>query len=154
MTEVTQPTPEEIARTKAARSYVHANVCPPPNNRHTDQCMACPTWSGTLLALRLLDQRPRDAKGARRALHDVVCRSGCGPDDDHADKTQARTVAALRKFRAAENVADDHAARSEPAPCGHGDIVRGCGGCDPGAIEFVVTDAGILRRYDPARDMA
>lgn len=27
-------------------------------------------------------------------------------------------------------------------PCGHAGIERGCGGCDPGAIEFVKDDGG------------
>lgn len=30
---------------------------------------------------------------------------------------------------------------TELPPCGHRDIQRGCGGCDPGAIEFVIDDA-------------
>lgn len=30
---------------------------------------------------------------------------------------------------------------------------RGCGGCDPSAIEFVIDDNGTLRPFDPARDM-
>lgn len=37
------------------------------------------------------------------------------------------------------------------APCGHVDVVRGCGGCDPGATEFVIDDAhpGVLRHPRP-----
>jgi hypothetical protein len=31
-------------------------------------------------------------------LHDVVCMSDCGPDSDHADRTQSRSVAALRRY--------------------------------------------------------
>lgn len=41
----------------------------------------------------------------------------------------------------------------EPHPCGHVAIERGCGGCDPGAIEYVI-DNGLRRAFDPARDMA
>lgn len=41
-------------------------------------------------------------------------------------------------------------------PCGHRHITRGCGGCDPGAIEFVIDDAAprVLRapRPDDFRD--
>lgn len=38
-----------------------------------------------------------------------------------------------------------------PHPCGHPETVRGCGGCDPGAVEFVVDDArpGVLRAPRP-----
>lgn len=97
-------TADELARVMAARAFVHATVCVTlaPRVRYQVECVACPTGSGTLAALRLLDQRPRDARGARRALHDVVCMSGCGPESDHADRTQAKTAAALRKFRAQE----------------------------------------------------
>ena len=31
-------------------------------------------------------------------------------------------------------------------PCGHGKRTKGCGGCDPGAIEFVKDDGGPWRR--------
>lgn len=91
-------------RAHAARRYVHANRCVElaPYLRHQEECAACPTATGVHLALELLDQRPRDAKGARRALHDVVCMSGCPPESDHADRTQAKTAATLRKFRAQE----------------------------------------------------
>lgn len=33
----------------------------------------------------------------------------------------------------------------EPYPCGHTDRTAGCGGCDPGAIEFVRDDGGEWR---------
>lgn len=92
------PTKAELERVSAARAHVHQFLC--PHGHLPGPCVACPTATGTLAALRLLDQRPRDAKGARRALHDVVCRSSCGPDSDHADRTQTKTAAALRKFRA------------------------------------------------------
>lgn len=42
----------------------------------------------------------------------------------------------------------------EPHPCGHREIERGCGGCDPGAIESVIEDGGAVRPFDPARDLA
>ena len=91
------PTPSELERVRQARAYVHAHACPPTS---APSCRACPTATGLLLALRVLDDRPRDARGARRALHDVVCMSSCGPESDHADRTQARVVVALRKFHA------------------------------------------------------
>jgi hypothetical protein len=37
--------------------------------------------------------------------------------------------------------------------CGHSDMQRGCGGCDPGAIEAVIDEHGTLRPFDPARDL-
>ena len=37
----------------------------------------------------------------------------------------------------------------EPNPCGHADMVRGCGGCDPGAIEFVIHDDGTVHKPEP-----
>lgn len=97
-----KPTTQEVERVMAARRFVHRLECPPPGNRLDESCLACPTATGTLQALRILDERPRDARAARRALHDVVCMSGCGPESDHADRTQSRKAAALRKFRASE----------------------------------------------------
>lgn len=90
-------------RIKEARRFAHRASCP---TGHLDErCVACPTNAGTLLALRHLDEHPRDAKGARLLLHDAVCTS-CLPGGDgreHADRTQARAAAALRKFRAQES---------------------------------------------------
>lgn len=37
--------------------------------------------------------------------------------------------------------------------CGHEHRTLGCGGCDPGAIDFVLTDQGHLRAFDPAIDL-
>lgn len=37
--------------------------------------------------------------------------------------------------------------------CGHTAVTPGCGGCDPAAIEYVIDDNGVLRPYDPDRDM-
>lgn len=37
-------------------------------------------------------------------------------------------------------------------PCGHHDVVLGCGGCDPGAIEFVIDDAHPTVLRAPRRD--
>jgi hypothetical protein len=39
-------------------------------------------------------------------------------------------------------------------PCGHATITSVCGGCDPAAIDFVITDDGVQRPFDPDRDMA
>lgn len=38
--------------------------------------------------------------------------------------------------------------------CGHDRRVEGCGGCDPGAIDFVITDEGVRRPFDAALDMS
>lgn len=47
--------------------------------------------------------------------------------------------------------------REEGYPCGHENRTHGCGGCDPGAIEFVFEDleptGALLRRYDLRKDM-
>lgn len=40
-----------------------------------------------------------------------------------------------------------------PNPCGHYGVVPGCGGCDPGAVEYVITDEGVMRAFDSALDM-
>jgi hypothetical protein len=96
---MSEVTPEELDRVRRARRYVHALTCPV---KLDDECFACPRPRGVLDALRVLDSNPRDARGARRALHDVACMSGCGADSDHADRTQARAAAALRKFHAKE----------------------------------------------------
>lgn len=102
MTETLTYTRSEAERALAAREHVHAATCP-QRFQHELPCPAAPTATGVLLALRILDERPRDAKGARRALHDVVCQSECGPESDHADRTQARTVVALRKYHTQES---------------------------------------------------
>lgn len=49
-----------------------------------------------------LDQLPRNAMGARVVLHDAACSSGCvgAAVQDHADRTQSKDAAALRRFRA------------------------------------------------------
>lgn len=92
---------EEIALARAARTYIHQHTCPEPYRSTGDSCSACPTGRGLLDAIRVLNARPRDARAARVALHDAVCASGCPPENtEHADKTQARKVAALRRFLA------------------------------------------------------
>ncbi len=54
-------------------------------------------------AVEVLDKRPRDAAGARLAMHDVLCHSGadCGNRFGHS-RTNTETVRALRKVLAAE----------------------------------------------------
>lgn len=37
--------------------------------------------------------------------------------------------------------------------CGHVERTPGCGGCDPGAIEYVIEDGGTPRPFDAARDL-
>lgn len=41
----------------------------------------------------------------------------------------------------------------EGYPCGHVASTADCGGCDPAAIEYVIDEAGRMRRFDPTRDM-
>lgn len=89
-------TSAELEQVRSARSYIHAEACPVP--AHPCPCMTCPDPVGLLYAIRVLRARPRDARAARRALHDVVCMSGCGPESGHADRTQAKPVAALRRY--------------------------------------------------------
>jgi hypothetical protein len=95
-------TEDERRRVIAAREFIHATTCPEPYRSTGTSCSACPSGRGLLDAIRVLDRAPRDAMAARIALHDVVCFSGCAPPDDHARRTQSRTVAALRKFLAQE----------------------------------------------------
>lgn len=54
-------------------------------------------------AVDVLDARPRDAAGARLAMHDVLCANGsdCGARVEHS-RTSTETVRALRKALAAE----------------------------------------------------
>ena len=40
----------------------------------------------------------------------------------------------------------DFGTEDEPNPCGHSVRVKGCGGCDPGAIEWVKDDGQPWRR--------
>ncbi|HLU82336.1 MAG TPA: hypothetical protein VKZ43_02955 [Trueperaceae bacterium] len=92
---------EHDARILAARQYMHDATCWGPSF----PCLTCPTPSRTLLALQVLDEQPRAARKVRRIFHDAICMSGCGPDSDHADRTQAKTAAALRRFHASEAAA-------------------------------------------------
>lgn len=82
---------------------------------HDEVCRAsCPhrvycaeRWASNLVrksieeAVRVLRKSPTDAAGARLAMHDVVCMSGCTASRavDHA-KTQTDAVRALRKVLA------------------------------------------------------
>jgi hypothetical protein len=94
-------TSEEIAVARQARDYIHKAICPEPRRTRDTSCPACPSGKGLVDAIRVLTERPRDVRAARVALHDAVCMSGCSPDDtEHADKTQSRTAASLRKFLA------------------------------------------------------
>lgn len=56
---------------------------------------------------------------------------------EHRQRRIDRLVAAFPGGYA-DAVADVEAA--EPHPCGHVAVTKGCGGCDPGAIEFVIND--------------
>ena len=57
-----------------------------------------------VMAVRVLDERPRAAQAARVAMHDVSCigGAGCGSRGEHA-RTWTRTVAALRAALAVES---------------------------------------------------
>lgn len=104
-----QVTPEVIERAKAARRFVHTQTC--PDAHLSESCLACPTVSGVAMALFWLEDRPRDAQGARVLLHDVVCVTGCS-SGDHARRTQSKPVAAIRKFRVSEQLVLDEGAAS------------------------------------------
>lgn len=97
-----KPTDAEIARVRAAIAYVHAADCA-RGKVEPGPCVSCPRGTPVLLSIRHLDEFPRDARGVRQILHDAACMSGCGPEDDsHANSTQSKTAATLRKFHAAE----------------------------------------------------
>lgn len=38
-------------------------------------------------------------------------------------------------------------------PCGHTSMKNGCGGCDPGAIDYVILEDGTRRPFDPELDL-
>ena len=91
-------TAQEEASALAAAEFVHNATC---STKHDFK--AC--INGRALAsmsmvhaLRHLAESPRDAAGARKIFHDAACVSGCGPESDHAKRTQSDTVAALRKW--------------------------------------------------------
>lgn len=65
-------------------------------------CMACPSITALHRAVSVLERRPSDALGARLALHAAICASDFCQGNDHANRTQARFVAALRKAIRAE----------------------------------------------------
>lgn len=98
-------TDAERERVIAALRHIHATICPGGDYKPFP-CILCRRSAlGVHHALGVLDANPRDARGARRALHDAVCTSGCGTDTDHADRTQTRTAAALRKWHTSERIA-------------------------------------------------
>lgn len=88
-----------LTRIIEAGKYLHAETCRTPHQPYP--CVGCPRPLSVARALDLLEVSPRDARGVRRIFHDADCVSGCGPDSDHADRTQATTAAALRRFRQA-----------------------------------------------------
>lgn len=69
-----------------------------------------------------------------------TCRT-CQAASERAAELHAR----LRAL-AADRAEGEHA-------CGHALKVTGCGGCDPGAIEFVINDDGTTEPFDPALHM-
>ena len=88
----------EWARAREARQYVHANSCINRPDLSHRTCIVCPRLVPLVLALRSLDERPRDALAARRILHDYVCTRAPYCEDEHVNRTQAKPVVALRKF--------------------------------------------------------
>lgn len=91
-------TAEEEAAVLAAAEFVHDATC---STKHDfNGCVnGRPLASMSMVrALRHLAEHPRDAAGARQIFHDAACMSGCGPESDHAKRTQSDTVAALRKW--------------------------------------------------------
>ena len=95
-------TPPEVQRLVDARESVHARLCGSVPVHSSAECRTVPPFEPLAATLEHLDERPRDARGARWILHDAACASGCQRDSDHADRTQAAEVAAIRKFRATE----------------------------------------------------
>lgn len=88
-----------------AREWLHAQTCPRDLTRDPHGASQCPLGVSpdtVGAALDHLDTSPRDARGVRRILHDAVCLSQC-EGTDHADRTQASSAAALRRFRAQHN---------------------------------------------------
>lgn len=43
--------------------------------------------------------------------------------------------------------------KEERYACGHETRVRNCGGCDPGAVDFVILEDGTRRQFDPTIDL-
>lgn len=85
-----------------ARDFVHDRTCPIRYEHEAATCLSAPRMGPLAAALAHLDAHPRDARGARRIFHDAACLSDCGPESDHADRTQSGKAVALRKFRANE----------------------------------------------------
>jgi hypothetical protein len=89
--------------TQAVLREVHDRHCHDRRAEHVEWC--APRWvrhqGGWADAVRHLQAHPRDARGARRIMHDRTCSSGaeCDTADDHA-RTQTKNVAALRKVLA------------------------------------------------------
>src|SRR6478735_7781545 len=65
------------------------------------------------------------------------------PDSDEYDSTAEFVVWVMERLTTSP----------EGHPCGHSERTPGCGGCDPGAVEFVITDEGERRPFDAALDM-
>lgn len=86
----------------AARA-IHDGICPKQERDPHDYrtCLLTPRPDPLRRALEVLAARPRDARGARVALHNGVCMSGCVGEQavDHAS-TQTAAVRVLRKWLA------------------------------------------------------
>lgn len=84
--------------------YVHTDTCPNRYEHTAQECVLGRSLLGPAFAQAVdhLKVAPRDAAGARGILHDGACLSGCQGEGraDHARRTQARTVAAMRRWLA------------------------------------------------------
>lgn len=101
------PAATSFRRVIEAREHLHRETCPRPLDKDPHGASQCVLGVPPLVvaaALDHLDERPRDAKGVRVVLHDAICTSRCTGEaaQDHADRTQSKAAAALRKFRATE----------------------------------------------------
>ena len=86
---------EALERIVAGRRAIHDETC---IEKDRFPCRGCPTLQGVAAALDRLDDSPRDARSVRWILHDEKCASGCQRTGDHADRTQSKEAAALRRF--------------------------------------------------------
>lgn len=78
------------------RTAVHRQVHPWSHDGDGGHCMACPSVTALDVAVRALEARRSDVRGARDALHRSVCMSEFCTGNEHADRW-APFVAKLRK---------------------------------------------------------
>lgn len=121
-------------------------------------CVAC----GETYLLQVHHRRPRGAGGTRREDSNqpanliLLCLS-CHAWTESQRETaldrgllvpQNQTPAAVPLLRHGEwSYLTDDGDVLPCHPCGHRERVAGCGGCDPGAIAFVIDDTGRVTNY-------